>query len=477
MLLCAAGGHCIKAVVAKQNKKGILIMAKNEKNKIAGEDMPNTEDILRHFSKENRDVFNKIKIEDIKIPNNLSKKHPKKQIKKLARIMKKCGFSTPILVDDEMVLISGYARILAAKELKMIYIPAVFLSNLTEEEANAIRLADNRIAEDAEWDDEFLLLELNSLLDVGFELEEIGFDTSDYDKLLHYAEDKSETHENEKEDLSSWADKNIPARVKFGDIYRLGDHILVCGDSRDMKFYKAIMLGETACIVLTDPPYNCKIQGFVCKTKHKEFAMAAGEMTDNEFGNFLLTVMKNVESVSSPGCLSYYFIDWRQVRIMLNQGAEVYDSLYNILVWNKKVGGQGCGYRNQHELICVFKKKGHHQNHIQLGAYGRYRTNVLDYEGVRATNPESLELLKYHSTSKPVGLLHDILLDSTSPNDIVLDVFGGSGATLLAAQRCGRRCRMIELDERYCDTIIYRWETETGKKATFIKNIGENSHE
>ena len=130
-----------------------------------------------------------------------------------------------------------------------------------------------------------------------------------------------------------------------------------------------------------------------------------------------------------------------------------------------------------HELICIFKKKGHHQNHIQLGAYGRYRTNVLDYEGVRATNPEILELLKYHSTSKPVGLLHDILLDSTSPNDIVLDVFGGSGATLLAAQRCGRRCRMIELDERYCDTIIYRWETETGKKATFIKNIGENSHE
>jgi hypothetical protein len=276
-------------------------MAKNKNNKIAGENTPNTQDILRHFSEENRDVFNKIKIEDIKIPNNLSRKHPKKQIKKLARIMKKCGFSTPILLDDEMVLISGYARILAAMELKMIYIPAVFLSNLTEEEANAIRLADNRIAEDAEWDYEFLLPELNSLLDIGFELEEIGFDTSDYDKLLHYAEDKSETHENEKEDLSSWADKNIPARVKFGDIYRLGDHILVCGDSRDMKFYKAIMLGETACIVLTDPPYNCKIQGFVCKTKHKEFAMAAGEMTDNEFGNFLLTVMKNVESVSSPG--------------------------------------------------------------------------------------------------------------------------------------------------------------------------------
>ena len=237
------------------------------------------------------------------------------------------------------------------------------------------------------------------------------------------------------------------------------------------------MQGETAQIVVTDPPYNCKIKNFVCNTNHKEFAMASGEMTDEQFAEFLNTILKNLHKNSSDGSLHYIFIDWRGINTVLNEGHKIYSELLNILVWNKGVGGQGALYRSQHELIPVFKKKGKHQNNIKLGKFGRYRTNVLDYPGIRATNPDSLELLKLHPTVKSVPLIQDLLLDTSSKNNIVLDCFGGSGSTLIAAERCKRRARIIELDPRYCDVIIWRWQKETGKTAKLVKNIGEINHD
>lgn len=237
------------------------------------------------------------------------------------------------------------------------------------------------------------------------------------------------------------------------------------------------MQGETAQIVITDPPYNCKIMGFVCKTKHKEFEMASGEMSDEQFAEFFNTIIKNLLKFSEDGSLHYIFVDWRGINTLLTEGKKVYSELMNILVWNKMVGGQGSHYRSQHELIPVFKKKGKHQNHINMGKYGRYRTNVLDYPGIRATNPGSLELLKLHPTVKSVSLLHDLLLDASTKNNIVLDCFGGSGSTLLAAERCKRRARLIEIDPRYCDVIIWRWQKETGKTAKLIKNYSTDNNE
>lgn len=237
------------------------------------------------------------------------------------------------------------------------------------------------------------------------------------------------------------------------------------------------MQGELAQIVITDPPYNCKVNGHVCglgKIKHEEFAMASGEMTEAEFAEFISGFMQHLVKFSSDGSLHYIFMDWRNINILLNQGKKYYTELKDIAIWNKLSAGMGSLYRSQHEMIPIFKNgKAKHQNHIQLGKYGRYRSNVWDYPGVRATNPESLELLKFHPTPKNVAMLHSILLDASSKNDIVLDCFGGSGSTLLAAERCKRRARLIEIDPRYVDVCIYRWEKETGKTAKLVKNYKE----
>ena len=427
-------------------------------------------EILHHYSDDGSRNFKMIKIDEVVIPENLSKKHPKKQIKKLVRAIIKFGYANPIIITDDMVLISGYGRILAAQELGMTEIPAVVLSNVTETDANALRLLDNRLAEDSEWDFSVLKSEIEKLLKLDFELEDVGFEPLDYDKLLYEEQEEKTTHEKEQDD-ASWLDANIPAIVKFGDLYRLGDHFVFCGDSRDERSYEIVMQSETAQIVVTDPPYNCKINGFVCNTNHKEFAMASGEMSNEQFAGFLNTILKNLHNFSSDGSLHYIFIDWRGINTLLTEGLKTYSELLNILVWNKGVGGQGALYRSQHELIPVFKKKGKHQNNIKLGKYGRYRTNILDYPGVRATNPASLELLKLHPTVKSVPLIHDLILDTSSQNDIVLDCFGGSGSTLIAAERCKRRARLIEIDPRYCDVIIWRWQKETGKTAKFVKNF------
>lgn len=430
------------------------------------------EEILRHYTDGETANFKMINLSEIIIPNNLSKKHPKKQIKKLVNAIRKVGYANPVIITDNRVLISGYGRILAAQELGMTQIPAIILNNISGTDADALRLLDNRLAEDSEWDFSVLKTEIDKLLNFDFELVDIGFEPIDYDKLMRSTEEQTTPNSKEEEDIS-WLDENVPAVVKFWDLYRLGDHFVFCGDSRDERSFKIIMQGEVAQIVVTDTPYNQKIQGFVCKTKHKEFEMASGEMSEEEFAEFLHTIMKNLEKFSAAGCLSYYFIDWRGINTLLTEGKKVYSELMNILVWNKLVGGQGAMYRSQHELIPVFKKKGKHQNHINMGKYGRYRTNVIDCPGIRATNPGSLDLLKLHPTAKNTGMLEDILLDASTKNDVVLDCFGGSGSTLLAAERCKRRARIIEIDPRYCDVIIWRWQKETGKTAKLVKNYAE----
>jgi len=206
--------------------------------------------------------------------------------------------------------------------------------------------------------------------------------------------------------------------------------------------------------------------------------MASGEMTDSEFAEFISNFMRNLIKFSINGSLHYLFIDWVGLNTLLTQGKKHYTELKNIAVWNKGVGGMGAMYRSQHEMVPIFKNgKAKHQNHIQLGKNGRYRTNVWDYPGIRATTPASLELLKLHPTGKAVSLLHDILLDASSKNDIVLDCFGGSGSTLLAAERCKRRARLIEISPRYVDVTIYRWENETGKTAKLVKNFAKAQNE
>lgn len=271
--------------------------------------------------------------------------------------------------------------------------------------------------------------------------------------------------------------------MKSGDLWRASDHYIFCGDSLNSKSFETVMQGELAQIILTDAPYNVPISKHVCglgKIKHPEFTMASGEMSEYEFENdFVTPYMRNCIEYSTNGSLHYHFIDWRGIRIFLNVGEKIYDELKNICIWSKSNGGgMGSLYRSQAEMICVFKRgTAAHINNIELGKNGRYRTNVWQYPGIRANTPQSLELLKLHPTVKPTALLHDVLLDASNINNIVLDCFGGSGSTLIAAERCKRRARIIEISPHYCDIILWRWEQETGKTAKFIKNIGENTNE
>ena len=409
------------------------------------------------------------------------RKHPKKQLQKLENSIQKFGFTNPIITDEKMHVIAGDLRLHAAINLKIPQVPVLILEGITEEEARAIRIADNRIAEDATWDFSLLQEELTHLLNFDIQFDDIGFEPIDYENIF-FTKDSPENkvHTKESED-SSWLDENIPKVVTKGDIIKMSHHVLICGDCLDPAIFEAIMQGELAGIVIADPPYNCPIDKHVCglgKVKHKEFEMASGEMTDAEFSDFIFRFMQNLVKFSEDGSLHYLFMDWVGLNKVLTQGSKLYTELKNIAVWDKGVGGMGTLYRSQHEMVPIFKNgKAKHQNHIQLGKYGRYRTNVWEYPGIRATNPGSLELLKLHPTVKPVAMLHDILLDASSKNDIVLDCFGGSGSTLLAAERSGRRARLIEISPRYCDVIIWRWEKETGKKAEIIRNIGDKNDE
>lgn len=444
------------------------------------------EDILkgmRHFEKmyinrrEQTDNLQLIDTNLIVLKSKSLRKHSKKQLQKIKNAIQKVGYTNPILIDNKQNIIAGELRLLAMKELGYTQIPAIILENLTQEEANAIRILDNRIAEDSEWNYENLKEEFEKLLSFDYTFEDLAFDTVDYDKIfLADNSDENKVHNSDKED-DSWLDANIPKRAKFGDLWRLGDHFVFCGDCLLARSFEILMQGELAQIVITDPPYNCKIKGHVCglgKTQHEEFAMASGEMSNEEFAEFISSFMQNLVKFSVDGSLHYLYIDWARVNTLLTQGKKHYTELKNIAIWNKGVGGMGAMYRSQHEMIPIFKNgKAKHQNHIQLGKNGRYRTNIWDYQGIRATNPASLELLKLHPTVKPVPMLHDILLDASSKNEIVLDCFGGSGSTLLAAERCKRRARLIEISPRYVDVIIARWEKETSKTAKLMKNVAE----
>jgi len=398
------------------------------------------------------------------------KVHTKKQIKKLVSSMKQFGVVTPILVDKDFTVIAGHGRLEAFEQLNFSKVPVVMLEHLTETQVRAYRLADNRIAEEAYYDENLLRIELEEIiLDDEIEITDIGFDISEIDSIIIDNYTNKKEPEEKVNELNSLV---IEQKVNLGDIWELGNHLLLCGNATDEKSYTKLMKKEKADLIITDPPYNVPINGHVCKTKHEEFKMASGEMTSEEFAEFSEKFMTNLVKFSKEGSLHYIFIDWRGLSIFLNSGNKKYTDLKNICVWNKLVGGMGSLYRSQHEFVCIFKNgTKSHTNNIELGKNGRYRTNVWDCKGISATNPKSLHLLKMHPTVKPVGLLHEIILDVSCSGDLILDPFGGSGSTLIACELSKRKARLIELSPHYCDLIIHRYKELFNKDACFIKNI------
>jgi len=231
------------------------------------------------------------------------------------------------------------------------------------------------------------------------------------------------------------------------------------------------MEGKKADVVFADPPYNVKIDGNVCgkgAIRHREFAMASGEMTEAEFFDFLSMALSLLERNSRSGSVHFICMDWRHAAEVLLAGKKAYGTLLNLCVWTKDNGGMGSFYRSQHELIFVFRKgKEQHRNNVQLGKFTRNRTNVWRYPGVNTLSKTGSEgnLLALHPTVKPVTMIADAILDCSARGDLVLDNFSGVGSTILAAEKVGRVCYAIEIDPLYVDAAVRRWEKHTGEKA------------
>lgn len=399
-------------------------------------------------------------------PRN-ARTHSRKQITKIAASIEQFGFTNPVLTDAESRIVAGHGRVEAAKLLGLEQVPTIRLDHLSEEQLRAYVIADNKLAEIAGWDREMLAIELQYLSEINldFDVEITGFETAEIDLMI----EGLETAETDEADQIPEPKDDRPAVTRIGDLWLLGRHRLLCADALDSASYERLMAGESARMVFTDPPYNVPIGGHVSglgRTQHREFIMASGEMSPDAFQSFLQRLLCNHAAVCVDGALLYVCMDWRHLLELLQAGRETELALINLCVWNKSNGGMGSFYRSKHELMPVFKKGGApHINTIELGSHGRYRTNIWDYAGVNTFGRNRLDDMAMHPTVKPTALVADAVKDCTRRGDIVLDGFAGSGTTLIAAEKTGRIGCGLELDPRYVDVAVRRWERLTGKKA------------
>lgn len=391
--------------------------------------------------------------------------HSAKQIKQIAHSIERFGFNNPILIDDEGQVIAGHGRLAAARLLNLQTVPCVRLSHLSQTDKRAYVLADNRLAEKADWDNALLAIELRELADVGFEVDLTGFEAAEVDCIIENFDVDSEQPDNRIPER-----RESPPVSRLGDIWHLGKHVLFCGDATDPAAYRNLLESERADFIFTDPPYNVRIGGNVSglgAVKHREFAMASGEMSEEEFTTFLSKTFRLLCHYSKDGSIHQVCMDWRHMREMLDAGDRYYTELKNLCIWNKTNAGMGSFYRSKHELVFVWKNgSASHTNTFELGQHGRYRTNVWDYEGATSMSAGRMEELKLHPTVKPVAMVADAIKDCSKRGQIVLDPFCGSGTILIAAEKTGRCARAIELDPAYVDVAVRRWEQYTGQKAS-----------
>lgn len=398
--------------------------------------------------------------------------HSRNQVRQIAASIERFGFTNPVLISDDGEIIAGHGRVEAAKLLGWKAVPTIALAHLSETERRAYILADNKLALNAGWDRDILAIELQALVDFEFDVEVTGFSLAEVDFVLDEAADADPDSRDAADDAVPVA--SCPAISRRGDVWLLGRHRLLCGDARSGADLETLMDGATADLVFTDPPYNVKIDGNVCglgTVKHREFAFASGEMSRVQFTSFLSETLGNIAAVMRDGAIAYVCMDWRHMGELLAAGEEAFTELKNLVVWNKTNGGMGAFYRSKHELIFVFKQgTAEHTNSFGLGQTGRYRTNVWDYAGISSIGGARSDELAMHPTVKPVAMIADALRDCSRRGEIVLDAFGGSGSTMIAAEKTGRCARLIEYDPLYCDTIIRRWESYTGKRATLASS-------
>jgi DNA modification methylase len=416
-------------------------------------------------------VIERLPLRMLKLDPRNPRHHSDRQIRQIARSIEAFGFNVPILIDRNGKVVVGHGRYWAAELRGIQEVPTIRLEHLTDAQAKAFMIADNRLSETSEWDEQLLAESLRELcdLELDFSIEATGFEMGEIDLKIESLAGGASDPDEEADELPSPA--TGPAVSQPGDLWLLNEHRVLCGNALDTRAYEALMAGKRATMVFCDPPYNVKIDGHASglgRTHHPEFVMASGEMSDAEFASFLTLACAQLARNSLDGSIHFICMDWGHAGELISAGRTAYSELKNICVWVKHNAGMGSFYRSQHELVFVFKAgRGSHRNNVQLGRFGRHRTNVWSYPGANSFGRGTDEghLLTLHPTVKPVRLVVDAILDCSIRRDIVLDPFLGSGTTLIAAERVGRTCYGMEIDPPYVDTVVRRWQAYAGGEA------------
>jgi DNA modification methylase len=362
-------------------------------------------------------------------------------------------------------------RVMACRQLGWSAVPTIRLDHLTEAQARAFMIADNRLTENSIWDDRLLAEQLGTLaaMEMDFSLDVSGFEIGEIDLRIEQIAPATEAGNARADRLPEPI--NGRAVTRPGDPWLLNEHRVLCASALEQSAYASLMKDERARMVFTDPPFNVRIGGNVSGSgaiRHREFAMASGEMSEDEFRQFLSKACSLLAKYSVQGALHFVCIDWRYMGELLAAGREVYDELKNVCVWVKDNAGMGSFYRSRHELVFVFKRgRRAHRNNVQLGQFGRNRTNVWNYPCANSFSRSGEEgnLLAIRPTVKPAALIADAIMDCTERRDVVLDGFLGSGTSVIAAERTARRCYGLELDPIYVDAVVRRWQTYTRQVA------------
>ena len=389
--------------------------------------------------------------------------HSEEQVGQIAASIKEFGFTNPVLVDQDNMIIAGHGRVMAANKLDLKEVPTIRLDYLTEAQKRAYVIADNRLALNADWDYEMLKVELKELDDLEFDVNLLGFEDKEIDDLL------AEPTEGlvDEDEVPDLPDEPV---TKLGDLWQLGNHRLLCGDSTSIDAVDALMDGNKADMVFTDPPYNADYSSRVDKKRRKPWGGIKNDnMSSDDFDVFLEDINSIIWSSCEDEASIYECIDWKRYPQIQKVFSEAFTHKA-MIVWNKNYFGLGTYYRTKHELI-LFGCKGDklntwNANHDEMDVWDISRDNALSYN---------------HPTQKPVALPERAITNSSNPKNKVLDLFGGSGSTLLACEKLDRHGYLMELDPKYCDVIINRWQDFTGKEAVHLelnKTYNElNEHE
>jgi DNA modification methylase len=389
-------------------------------------------------------------------------KYSDKHVDYVVGCLEDFGFINPAVIDDNDFILTGHSRVKAAIKAKMKKIPVIRVSHLSDMEKSRYSISHNLLSRLPKLDHEKLARKTEKIHKAGGDkaIKRMGMTMQDFHALMASQTKTKAMKEGDGNDIAS--DVQV---TKPGDLWLLGNHRLFCGDSRDQESYRILMDGEKARTVLTDPPYNLDISQIkVDRGSHTNFNMGSGEMTSDEFTDFLRLVIENMADNLIDGGLLYIFMDARHTPEIVQAYADMKLKMLNICIWNKEAAGMGSFYRHQHEMVHVLKKgNASHVNNIRMGKFGNSRSDVWSYPRVKKSFGSGE--LSFHPTVKPMQLIADAIIDCSYKGDIILDPFCGSGTTIIAAENTERRGFGMEISPFYCDQIIHRFERCTGQKV------------